>query len=204
MTALRRADRDLPALTVLALLSTGPRHTYEMHRMVLATHKDFITGLPRSLYHAVDRLVRAGLVRVLATTKDSARPERTVYTLTEAGHTELSERVRRLLATPDRDATLFVAALSFLGALTAEHAAAALWDRAAALQGQLAELTDGLATVPASLPRLLLVEAEYEQRRLEAEHRYTVELAGDLDAGRLTWPTGLSESDLLPDLEEHA
>ena len=29
---LHRADRDLPALTVLALLLTGPRHTYEMHR----------------------------------------------------------------------------------------------------------------------------------------------------------------------------
>ena len=53
-----RAERDLPGLTVLALLLTGPRHTYEMHRMMIDTRKDFVTGLPRSMYHAVERLLR--------------------------------------------------------------------------------------------------------------------------------------------------
>ena len=59
---LQRSDRDLPALAVLALLSRGPRHTYDMHRFMIDTRKDFIGGLPRSLYHAVDKLERSGLI----------------------------------------------------------------------------------------------------------------------------------------------
>ncbi len=202
MTALRRADRDLPALTALALLLTGPRHTYEMHQLVLATHKDFVTGLPRSLYHAVDRLLAAGLIQVQATTRDGARPERTVYALTDAGREALQDRVHRLLAIPARDATLFVAALSFLGALPADRAATALRERDRALTAELESLTRSLATVPAQLPRLLLIEAEYERDRLSAEHRYTTGLVTDLESGRLTWPTHLTAADLLPDLEE--
>ena len=45
---LSRTDRDLVGLTVLALLLTGPQHTYEMQRLMKVTHKDFVTGLPRS------------------------------------------------------------------------------------------------------------------------------------------------------------
>jgi DNA-binding PadR family transcriptional regulator len=124
--SLQRADRDLPALTVLALLLTGPRHTYEMHRLMVDTHKDFVTGLPRSMYHAVERLLRAELIEVVRTDRAEGRPERTVYAVTDGGRAELAERVRRLLEHPDPDATLFVAALSFLGCLPAEQARAAL------------------------------------------------------------------------------
>lgn len=73
---LRRADRDLAGLAVLALLHTGPRHTYDMHRLMIDTRKDFVTGLPRSLYHAVERLQRDGLVRAQGTGRAGARPER--------------------------------------------------------------------------------------------------------------------------------
>lgn len=114
---LRRVDRDLTALTVLALLITGPRHAYEMHRFILDTHKDFVTGLPRSMYHAVDRLLRAELISVVGTDRAGTRPERTVYAITDAGRTELAGRVRRLLEHPEPDATLFAAALSFVGCI---------------------------------------------------------------------------------------
>ncbi len=124
--ALQRSDRDLPALTVLALLLTGPRHTYEMHRLMIDTHKDFVTGLPRSMYHAVERLLRDELIRVVGTDRRGARPERTVYALTDAGRAELAVRVRRLLEHPEPDATLFVAALSFVGCLPVPQARAAL------------------------------------------------------------------------------
>src|SRR5690606_3278198 len=152
--ALRRVDRDLPALTVLALLTTGPRHTYEMHRLMVDTHKDFVTGLPRSMYHAVDRLLRAGLIEVVRTDRAEGRPERTVYGLTDAGRAELRERVRRLLEHPDPDATLFVAALSFLGCLPVPQARAAP------------------------------VEPERELARRPPERDWVAGLLGDVDAGR--------------------
>lgn len=200
MSELRRVDRDLPSLTVLALLLTGPRHTYEMHQLVVATHKDFVTGLPRSLYHATDRLLRAELIEVQATTRDGARPERTVHTLTDAGREELRSRLLRLLTHPDADSTLFVAALSFVTALERDEALAALRSRAEALTGSVADIDAALAAVPASLPRLLLVESEFARTRLENERVFVAGLVADLETGRLTWPEHLTTAELLPDL----
>jgi DNA-binding PadR family transcriptional regulator len=189
---LRRGDRDLPALTVLALLTTGPRHTYEMHRLMIDTHKDFVTGLPRSMYHAVERLLRAELIEVVRTDRADGRPERTVYGLTGAGRAELVDRVRRLLEHPDPDATLFVAALSFLGCLSPPQARAALDVRRAELERRVDEVRAGLAAAPA-LPRLLLVEAEFDIARLTAERDWVAGLLADLDAGRLDWPADLRD-----------
>lgn len=185
---LRRVDRDLPALTVLALLLTGPRHTYEMHRLMIDTHKDFVTGLPRSMYHAVDRLLHAQLIRVHDTVRDGTRPERTVYRLTDAGRAELVARVERLLAHPDPDATLFVAALSFAAGLPVERAGAALAARRDALVAAVAAVDAGLASVPASLPRVLLIESEFERARLDAERRWVDALLTDIGSGALDWP----------------
>jgi DNA-binding PadR family transcriptional regulator len=202
MGELRRADRDLTSLTVLALLLTGPRHPYEMHQMVLATHKDFVTGLPRSLYHAVERLLRDELVRVQETTKDPGRPERTVYALTEAGREALRSQLHRLLACPDPDSTLFVAALSFVATLGIGEALGALRTRGEALAEGVADIDAGLASVSVSVPRLLLIEAEYDRSRLEAERGFVAGLIEDLEAGRLAWPEELTATDLLPELEE--
>jgi DNA-binding PadR family transcriptional regulator len=195
--ALRRADRDLPAFTVLALLTTGPRHTYEMHRLAIDTHRDFVTGLPRSMYHAVERLLRAELIEVVRTDRAQGRPERTVYGLTGAGRAESRERVRRLLEHPDPDSTLFVAALSFLGCLQAPQARAALDVRRAALERLIDGTRSGLASAP-DLPRLLLVEAEYEIARLTAERDWVTGLLADLDSGRLDWPADIRELEVPP------
>ncbi|MCO1653722.1 PadR family transcriptional regulator [Pseudonocardia humida] len=185
---LRRADRDLPALTVLALLLTGPRHAYEMHRLIVDTHKDFVTGLPRSMYHAVDRLLRDGLIAVHDVRREGPRPERTVYALTDAGRAALADRVRRLLAVPDADATLFVAALSFIGVLSREQALTALLARLEVLAARLRGLEEGLATVPAAVPRLLLVESEFERARLGAEHDWVAAFVAEVRAGSPAWP----------------
>jgi len=195
--SLQRADRDLPALTVLALLTTGPRHTYEMHRLLIDTHKDFVTGLPRSMYHAVERLLRAELIEVVRTDRAEGRPERTVYGLTDAGRAEPAERVRRLLEHPDPDATLFVAALSFLGCLPVAQARAALDVRRAELERRIAGTRAELADV-ANLPRLLLVEAEFEIARLTAERDWVAGLLADLDTGRLDWPADIRELEVPP------
>lgn len=185
---LQRVDRDLPALTVLALLLTGPRHTYEMHRMMIDTHKDFVTGLPRSMYHAVDRLLRDDLIRVHDVRRDGSAPERTVYTLTDAGRAALAQRVGRLVAHPDPDSALFVAALSFVACLPRDRAVELLRVRATDLAGRVADLDAALATVPSSLPRLLLVESGYERSRMEAERAWVTGLIADVETGELGWP----------------
>lgn len=184
---IRKADRDTTALTVLGLLLTGPRHTYEMHQLIERTHKDFVTGLPRSIYHAVERLLAAGLIEVVETVRDGGRPERTVYQLTAAGEGRLRGWVKLLLAEPDANSTLFVPALSFAGCLPPATVVEALRVREAELARRTAALRDGLNAVPANLPRVLVLEAEYEANRLSAEHGWVSRLLDDLVSGRLDW-----------------
>ncbi|MFG1922477.1 PadR family transcriptional regulator [Cryptosporangium sp. NPDC048952] len=182
-TALTKADRDVTALTVLGLLLTGPRHTYEMHRLIERTHKDYVTGLPRSVYHAVERLLTGGYVEIVDTVRDGPRPERTVYRLTAAGESRLHEWVERLLAEPEANSTLFVPALSFAGCLPPATVAAALQRR----RDALARRSASAEAFPAELPRVLGLEAEYEVSRLRAEQTFVSNLIDDLERGRLTW-----------------
>jgi DNA-binding PadR family transcriptional regulator len=186
--ALRREDRDLVALTVLAMLTLGPRHTYEMQRFVVQTRKDYLTGLPRSMYHAVDRLERDGLIAVDRTAKEAGRPERTLYRLTGQGREALGERVGRLLATPDRDASLFIAALSLAAALPQPDAEEALRSRVGALAVAVDALRRDLE-LARDLERILLVEAEFELSRLLGEHDWVLALLDELRVGTLSWPS---------------
>ncbi|WP_173922907.1 PadR family transcriptional regulator [Agromyces sp. Marseille-P2726] len=184
---LQRSDRDLPALAVLALLAQGPRHTYDMHRFMVDTRKDFIVGLPRSLYHAVDRLEKSGLITEAGIEQSAGRPDRVRYAITDAGRADLRRRVALLLATPEPDATLAYAALSFMGVLGLDEAVAALRSRVAAIDLRLARLRGDLAEAH-GVPRILLVEAEFEQARLAAERRWTAGLLDELESGALPWP----------------
>ena len=184
---LQRADRDLPALAVLALLTRGPRHTYDMHRFMVDTRKDFIGGLPRSLYHAVDKLERSGLIAEVGTEQSAGRPDRVRYSITDAGRADVRRRVALLLATPEPDATLAYAALSFMGVLSLDEVMAALRSRVAAIDLRLARLRGDLAEAH-DVPRILLVEAEFEQARLDAERRWTASLLDELESGALPWP----------------
>ncbi|MGW9169647.1 PadR family transcriptional regulator [Agromyces sp. NPDC055658] len=184
---LQRSDRDLPALAVLALLSQGPRHTYDMHRFIVDTRKDFIGGLPRSLYHAVAKLEAAGLVVEAGTEQPTGRPERVRYAITEPGRAELRRRVALLLASPDPDAVLAYAALSFMGVLGRDEAIAALRARVAAIDLALARIAADLAEAR-GVPRILLIETEFERARLSSERDWVAALAGEFESGELDWP----------------
>ncbi|MFD2357025.1 PadR family transcriptional regulator [Nonomuraea ferruginea] len=128
---------DLVGLTVLAMLSVRASHPYELHRFIVDTHKDYVTGLPRSLYHAVDRLAKDELITPAETGREGRRPERTVYEITDEGRQELTVRMRRLLEQPEPDRRTFVAAVSMIGVLAPEAALKALRTRTAALQGSI-------------------------------------------------------------------
>ena len=184
--ALSRAERDLPGLTVLALLTQGPRHPYDIHRFVVETRKDFVTGAPRSIYHAVQRLHAAHLIEAIGSEQAGGRPERTVFALTGAGRSEVRRRVALLVSTPQPDRTVTVAALSFLGILGTDDALAALRARVGALDTQLAVLAADLGEAR-DLPPVLVVEAEYEREQLAAERDWFSRLVARVESGELAW-----------------
>ncbi len=188
---LDRRDRDLATLAVLALLSTGPRHPYDIHRMLIDTGKVFVTGLPRSLYHAVDKLEKAGSIEAVSTQRSAGRPERTVYALTDAGRAEVRRRVEALLATPSPDADVTYAALSFIAVLERDQAVAALRRRASALDAVAAALETALGAASEVHP-LLLVESEFELTRVRGEREWMIGLADRVAGGSLEWLDALA------------
>ncbi|PPK65251.1 helix-turn-helix transcriptional regulator [Actinokineospora auranticolor] len=188
----RLGDRDVVALAVLALLAEQPRHPYEMQRLIKERRKDFVTGLPRSLYHAVDRLLRAGNVEQAETTKDEGRPERTTYRITDSGRERLELRLLDLLSTPRTERPVFTAAVSFLAHLPVESALRALQSRVVALRGRIADVDTQIALVRPHLDRLALLELEHARALDNAEADWLDSVVADLRACSLTWP---SESD---------
>ncbi|MET9065640.1 PadR family transcriptional regulator [Streptosporangium sandarakinum] len=189
MAARRRGERDLVGLTVLALLSVRPSHPYELHRLIVETHKDYVTGLPRSLYHAVDRLAAEELIAPVGTTREGRRPERTVYEITPEGGAELRSRIRRLLEEVGSDSGAFLAAISLMGCLSPEDAGRCLRTRAATLEGMVVAAgahIDGLAA--SGLPAILTLEVECDRALRAAELNWVRGVVARLESGELDWP----------------
>ena len=188
MTTDRVSYRNLWALTVLCLLRERPMHPYEMQRLIRQRHKDEFLDLKRgSLYHAIERLQRAGLIEVVETSREGRRPERTIYRLSERGELEVLDWLRELLAKPVREPSQFLAALSFLPQLTAEDAVEQLHARASRLELEMLVLDAVLAKMVPQIGRAVLVEVEYVRAMRQAEREWVIALGEDIRAGRLTW-----------------
>ncbi|MEV4114300.1 PadR family transcriptional regulator [Nonomuraea sp. NPDC049695] len=182
--------QSLVGLTVLALLTVRPSHPYELHRFIIDTHKDYITGLPRSLYHAVERLAKDELIVPAKTDREGRRPERTVYEITDEGREELATRLRQLLEKPDPDRRGFVAAVSLIGCLPLTEAKRALRGRTASIEGLLAGMeAHRRAIADSGLPEILMLEVECEQALYTAELDWVRRLIDRLDRGELDWET---------------
>ena len=62
-------------LAVLCFLRERPMHPYEMNRLLLERHWDDVLVLKKgSLYHAIRRVLDAGLIEALGTSRDGRRP----------------------------------------------------------------------------------------------------------------------------------
>src|SRR6266536_2219467 len=106
------------ALAVLALLSEKPMHPYEMSTTLRNRSKEESIKLNYgSLYSVVETLHRHELIDVQETIREGRRPERTIYSITEAGRVELVDWLSELLSIPVKEFTQFEAALSLMPCL---------------------------------------------------------------------------------------
>lgn len=195
------------ALTVLVLLFEKPMHPYEMAQTLRERHKEASIRLNYgSLYSVVRSLERTGLITAKETQQAGRRPQRTVYELTKAGKAAQHEWLAELISTPTKEYLQFEAALSLIGALHPDEALDLLRHRGDALAAQISEWRGELTTSVEehNLPRLFVLEAEYQLALLDTElawvHQLVTDIeSGDLDGlaewriwhdtGRNTWPT---------------
>ena len=179
----RRKVANLLALAVLATVVQRPMHPYEIASLLRARGKDDDMEIKwGSLYTVMRNLAKHGFVEVAGSGREGARPERTIYRITDAGTAELRDWARELVATPQPEHPRFKAGLSVLAALTPDEAVAALRARIVELERMIAAQRASLAE-HADVPRLFLVEDSYELTVREAELAWvpqnTVRVEGD-------------------------
>ena len=182
----RRRVGSLLALAVLAVVQERPVHPYEMASVLRARGKDQDMPIKwGSLYTVVGNLEKHELIEVAGSERSGARPERTVYRITDAGRAELADWVRELIGTPEREQPRFEAGLSVLGILPPAEATVLLQARRAALQSQVDEQKAALAETAEDVPRLFLVEDEYDLAIRTAELTWLDDLLAELAGGTL-------------------
>jgi DNA-binding PadR family transcriptional regulator len=177
------------ALTVLSLLAYEPLHPYRMQRLMQLWGKDRVVnvGQRANLYKTIKRLHEAGLVAVRQTERDQQYPERTVYELTEEGRELALVWLADMLAAPRHEFPEFPAALSFTMMLGPEKTLEVLERRAAAVEGELADLDGDLAGEYDRLPRVTMLETEYLRAVTAAELGWLRGVVDDLRNGTLRW-----------------
>ncbi|MGW4521421.1 PadR family transcriptional regulator [Amycolatopsis sp. NPDC004378] len=180
----RRKVGNLLGLAVLSAVVERPMHPYEMATVLKQRGKE--ADLPikwGSLYTVVANLEKHGFVEAVESVRDGARPERTVYRITPAGHAEMEDWVRELVGTLDREPPRFKAGLSLMGVLGPDQAAALLRQRAADLDERAAAQRASLEQLRPVTPRIFLVEVEYDLAMTEAEARWVRAFLADLTSG---------------------
>jgi DNA-binding PadR family transcriptional regulator len=181
--------RSSLGLIVLWQLFQQPMHVYAMQKQFEATGKDRVVNVRSraSLYQTIDRLLRHGLVEVAETSRTEGYPDRVVYGITEAGREAARQWLRDMLHTTGGEYPEFVAALSILFGLPPEEAQSELELRGEKLVAELADVEATIASLPAGLPRLFVLEEDYRKTVLEAELSWVRGVVDDLREGRLSW-----------------
>jgi DNA-binding PadR family transcriptional regulator len=160
-----------------------------MQRLMKEWGKDQVVnvGQRASLYKTIKRLHDAGLIAVHQTERDSGYPERTVYELTGPGRQAMHAWLSDMVATPRNEYPQFPAALSFLMLLGPEEAGALLERRADLLRENLAVIDGELKRSADTLPRVTILETEYQRAVLAAELKWVKGVVDDLRTGALEW-----------------
>ncbi|TDC72751.1 PadR family transcriptional regulator [Streptomyces hainanensis] len=207
--AKRRKVGNLLALAVLSTVAQRPMHPYEVMSLLRARDKDADMEIKLgSLYTVMRNLARHGFVEVAGTTREGARPERTVYRITEAGRAEMVDWVRELVSTPQPEPRRFRAGLSVLAAVGPEEGAALLRQRLELLERECGARRESLARDVLAVPRLFLVEDEYELAAHEAEAAWVRSLLDELTSGTFPglaeWRRWKATGEMSPELAELA
>jgi hypothetical protein len=125
----------------------------------------------------VEQLARAGFIAAQQTVRDTQRPERTVYALTDEGRSELHDWMRELVAEPRHEYPHFGVALSLLSVLAPLEAAELLTRRRSVLDAEIDATRTAMAQASAGgLAWVFQIEDDYRLTLLAAESQFVAGL----------------------------
>jgi DNA-binding PadR family transcriptional regulator len=205
--AKRRKVGNLLALYLLSLLAQQPMYPYEMAQFLRERGKD--KNFPinwGSLYTVVANLAKYGFIEEAGTVREGRQPERTTYQITADGLAELRDWMAELLSVPEDERSGFVAALSEAGILPPDEVIELLTARLTTLDKANAAQQDDLKVWVERLPRVLLIEAEYQLAMRVAQSQWLRGLLTELVEGTISgidgWRRMHETGEVPPELEE--
>jgi len=209
VVAKRRKVGNLLALAVLGTVIQRPMHPYEMASVLRARGKGQDMKIKwGSLYTVVQNLERHGLLAAVESQRQGSRPERTIYQITEEGRAELVDWARELVSTPEPEPSRFKAGLSMLGVLPPDEVIDLLGQRLSLVRQDIDDRRSALANEGKEIPRLFLVEDEYELSMREAEASWVGALLDEITSGRFAdleqWRAFHDTGEVPPELAELA
>ncbi|MEA3002741.1 MAG: hypothetical protein QOH81_1529 [Sphingomonadales bacterium] len=185
--AKRRKLGNPLALAVMATLAERPMHPYEIAQVLRQRGKEQSIKINYgSLYTVVQNLEKHGFVEVTGVQRQGNRPERTLYGLTETGAVEMHDWLAALISVPQREYPAFEAALALILILPVEEAVGLLGERVSKLELQVAGLRGVLEKLRGELPRIFIVETEYQVHMLDAEVQWVRGVIEEIRNGTLS------------------
>jgi DNA-binding PadR family transcriptional regulator len=184
--AKRRKVGNLLALSLLSLLAQQPMYPYEMAQTLRSRGKDKNFKINwGSLYTVVNNLEKYGFIEEAGTVREGRQPERTTYQITAQGLAELRDWLAELLSVPEDENSAFVTALSEGGILSPDQFIKLLTIRLATLDKDNAAHQADLRLWSERLPRMLLLETEYQLAMRLAQATWVRGLLRELVEGTL-------------------
>ena len=205
--AKRRKVGNLLALSLLSLLAQAPMYPYEMAQTLRARGKDKNFNVNwGSLYTVVNNLEKYGFIEEAGTVREGRQPERTTYQITAQGLAELRDWMAELLSVPEDERGGFVTALSEAGILPPDDVIKLLTIRLATLDKANAAHQADMRLWRERLPRMLLIEAEYQLAMRLAQTSWVRGLLKELVDGTMegldTWRRIHETGEMPPEMKE--
>jgi DNA-binding PadR family transcriptional regulator len=205
--AKRRKVGNLLALSLLSLLAQKPMYPYEMAQTLRTRGKEQNFKINwGSLYTVVRNLEKYGFIEAAATDREGRQPERTTYQITGPGLAELRDWLSELLSVPEDERGGFVTALSEAGILPPHEVIGLLTRRLATLDKAIASQQADLKLWSERLPRVFLIETEYQLAMRVAQAGWLRGLLGELVAGTISgmeaWRRIHETGEVPPEFEE--
>lgn len=184
-----RALRTPLTMAVLSLLRERPRHPYDLQAALREREIGAVVRLRGgSLYDAIRRLETAGLLAPVETNRQGARPERTIYAITEPGRELLDSLIEEYVGGVAEEYPVFTAGLAHILNVDPDRAVDLLNQRLEAVRQQHDDIARQLRTARrAGMPRVVVLEVEYAQKLRRAELTWMRNLVQDIETGELSW-----------------
>src|SRR5699024_708032 len=189
MVNIKKTQRSPLTMAILAHLAEEPMHPYRMQQLIKERGKDQIINVRQraSIYQTIERLLRDGQISVKETLRETGKPDRTVYEATKEGRAILIEWLREVLSTPIQEFPNFPVAISYISILSPQDALEKLEQRIDVLEKTEQQINNNLQTYKRIIPRLFMLEPEYQKTILAAEMEWVRSASEDIRNGSLFW-----------------